>query len=226
MQRWEDEFLEAHDGMGPSNLAWQRSLEWDRANANLDELQAREFDVDRIWHAIGLFDEKDYEGAFRIWLDLADHGSVWSMIEVGRCYEFGYGVDRNIDEAEKWYRRAFAGGSQTAMLKCAKAAARREDFSACEAILQVGVNQDWAPAKFWIAWYRYKQSKSRKTYRSIAPLLKDSARLGHPAAEFYLANFTVRGKFGLLRVPLGFLRVVKLSIKQVMVYDKSKAEGA
>ncbi len=212
-QHWNEEFA-AWNGEQAA-LMWQKVNDWDQAEANRDELEARETDIQRGWKAIKLY-EKDYgSDALKIWRGLAEMGSVWSMIEVARCYEYGRGVTCDPAEAEDWYKRAFAGGSQEAMLKCAKAAARRGDFTACEAILTVGVNQGWVPAMFWMAWYRHKQPENRKLNRSTQRLLENAARRGHPAALFFLANFMVRGEFGALRVPLGCLLVAKQLIQRL-----------
>lgn len=215
MHRWQEEFAADHDGLSPMGVTLRRSSEWDREHANTAELSGREFDADRLWRAFDLYDGGDFSAAFQIWSELADQGSVWSMIELGRCYQNGRGVERDVAEAERWYKRAFAGGSQIAMLKCAQAAAWRQDYTACEAILQVGVNQDWTPAIFWLAWYRHKQSESRETYRSILPMLRKAAERGHPAARMYLASFMVRGRFGRLRVPLGMLLAVRTAVAEM-----------
>jgi hypothetical protein len=100
------------------------------------------------------------------------------------------------------------------MLKCAKAATSRNDHAACEAILQVGVDQDWAPAIFWQAWYRHRRSDSKETYQAILPMLKTAAGRGHPAARMVLAGCMVRGKFGLFRVPIGFLLSVRAAFDE------------
>jgi TPR repeat protein len=193
-----------HPGFDVWDWTWRRSDEWDRENANKNELEAREPDMDQVWQAIHLCEADKVSDALLIWRDLAEQGSVWSMIEIGRCYEFGRGVTRDPVEAEQWYHRASVGGSQLAMLQCAKAAASRQDFTRCEEILNSGLEQDGAPAIFWLAWYRYKQSGSRETYRNIRPLLERAAKRGHPAARMILGNFMVRGKFGLFRIPRGF----------------------
>ncbi len=145
------------------------------------------------------------------------------MIEIASCYEFGRGVLRDEAEADQWYFRAFEGGSQFAMLKCAKAAASRQDFALCEEILKVGVDQDWPPAVFWLAWYRHRQSGSRATYRAIRPLLEKAAKRGHPAARMILGNLMVRGKFGVFRVPQGFIVGVCWAIR---VANRSTVEEA
>lgn len=185
------------------------TYQWDRRHSNRDELAAQETNGDQIEEAIRFHKAGDFAAAFQKWLALAQKGSVWSMFEVGQCYETGAGVTADQEKAETWYKRACAGGSQLAMLACARLAASRHDYAACENILQPGVEQGWAPAKFWLAWYRHEQSESMQICRRLLPLLNDAAAKGHPGAKFLLANFTIHGKFGLLRVPFGFLLALR-----------------
>jgi hypothetical protein len=223
-QHWLEEFVAGHDGRSPADFTWRRSTEWDRNHANSKELAEREADMDLVYKAFELAEAGDFSSALRLWTELAELGSVWSMVEVGRCHQFGRGVVRDPDGAEAWFRRAFAGGSQIAMLKCAGAAASRGDYAACEAILQVGVDKKWAPAIFWQAWYRHARSESPETYRAILPMLKTAAKSGHPAARMVLASCMVRGKFGVWRIPLGLLLAAKAALDEDFE-ESAEAEG-
>ena len=222
-KRMSQRCAESHPGFDPFGWAWHETNKWDRASANKDELQARESDMEPIWQAVKFAETSDISSALGIWRDLAAKGSVWSMIEIGRCYEYGYGVEQDQAEAEIWYKQAFAGGSQLAMLKCAKAAASRGQLAACEEILKPGVDQDWTPAIFWLAWYRYKRSNNWATCRDILPQLQKAARRGHPAAQMILANFMVRGLFGWWRIPVGFYHIVRFSISYANRNDTKDA---
>lgn len=219
MQRWGEEFAADNDGHSLMNLIWYRSYEWDEKEASNHETEDCEYDFDRLCQAVDFYNSNDIPNAIEIWLDLAEKGSALSMLELGRCYEFGRGVTLDRVEAEKWYEKAFQKGSQSAMLKCADAAASRNEFSSCEAILQGGIDQDWTPAIFWMAWYRHKRSADSATYRSIFPMLRKAAGRGHPAANFFLTNYMVRGKFGIVWIPLGFLRAIRFGVGIVGKYD-------
>jgi len=209
LRRWRDEFEADHDGLNLWGWTWDKSEDWDIAHANRSELWDREPDVDRLREAGALSKAKDYTAAIQIWRELAELGSVIAMLDLGQCYEKAVAGSQDLDKAEYWYKRAFACGSQRAMVECAHFAASRKDYAACEAILQVGVEEDWTPALFWLAWYRHKQSESKETYRAIFPMLAEAARRGHPAARLIFANFMTRGRFGLLHVPRGFFRSMK-----------------
>jgi len=73
-----------------------------------------------------------------------------------------------------------------------------------EGILENGVESDFIPAGFWLAWYRYKRNPGRKTALDLRPLMEQAAKSGHPGARMMLARWKGRGKFGLREVRSGF----------------------
>lgn len=215
IRRDRDKYVASYPWINPWNWIWSDTEDWDIDNANWAELDQREPDIDLVWRAIELRDAGDYSEAVPIWTSLAERGSVRSMVELGGCHEHGRGVPADLGLAETWYKQALVGGSQYAMLKCAHFAASREDFAECDAILQPGVDERWASAAFWQAWYRWNQYSSKGVYRSIFPLLNLAAKHGHPAGKLYLVNLMVRGKFGMFRVPIGFFRAVRFAIVEM-----------
>jgi len=215
IRRNRDEHVALYPWVNPWNWVWADSDKWDVANANWDELDELEPDIELIGRALDLSKAGHYSEAMLILTSLAEQGSVRSMIELGKYHEFGFGVPLDLDLAEIWYQRALVGGSQYAMLKRADFAALRQHFSECDAILQPGVDNGWASAAFWQAWYCYKQCDSKETYQIIFPLLTMAAKCGHPGRQFFLANFMARGKFGILRVPIGFFRLVILVTREL-----------
>ncbi len=215
IRRDRDAYVALHPWINPWNWVWADTEQWDMTNANWDELDEREPDIELICRAMDLSGAGDHSEAMLIWTGLAEQGSVRSMIELGEHHEYGYGVPVDLDLAEIWYQQALVGGSQYAMLKCAHFAATRQNFSECDAILQPGVDNGWASAAFWQALYRYEQCDSKDAYRSIFPLLRTAAKCGHPGGKLYLTNFMARGKFGILRVPIGFFRAISLAFTEL-----------
>ena len=49
---------------------------------------------------------KDYEKAVANYLIAAEAGDAYSLYSLGWCYEYGLGVEKSVEEAEKWYRKA------------------------------------------------------------------------------------------------------------------------
>lgn len=194
----------------PVERVWEMSKAWDSAHSNKWEILERETDRDALMQAFDLH-ASDPQAAYRLWLDLAEQGSVWSMFEVAMGYLGERGVASDPGEAERWFRRGLEAGDQRAMMQCVRMAAASGDYAAAEAILQGGVDQGWAPAMFWLAWYRHKQSGSRETIRSIRPLLEAAALQGHPAARMMLGRFMAKGKFGILHIPAGWKHLRRVS---------------
>lgn len=209
IERCREDYAADHEGLSPWEVIWRGSDQWDESHANCAEIWASEVSTDQIDHALKLHKADSFEAAFEVWRELAEVGSVWSMCELGRCYEFGCGVDQDGPIAEQWYKHAADRGYQLSMLFAARLAARREGYEDSEMSLRRGVDQNWAPALFWTSWYRYKRMETKETYRSILPLLREAARQGHPAAHVVLGNFMARGKFGFFRIPLGFYHALR-----------------
>lgn len=56
------------------------------------------------------YDDGDYAKALQLWLPLAEHGNPLAQTRLGFMYGNGIGVDRNVDEAIRWYGRASEAG--------------------------------------------------------------------------------------------------------------------
>jgi TPR repeat protein len=184
---------------------WQKTDEWERAQSNDWELWSAETDEQRALNARAAeLNKSDAEAAFRLRTEAADAGSTWAMQMVGWHYDTGTLVPADFDKAQEYYHRAVCAGSWTATIRHARLLAEHGHDDHWRAILQDGVEQDFVPAFYWLAWLRYKQSKSRKTREEIKPLLEYAAEKGHPAAEVLLGRMLLSGKFGLREIPRGF----------------------
>lgn len=148
-------------------------------------------------------EETDPSSAFQLYLEAAEAGSVWSLRKVGWHYWTGTGVAANPHRALDYYHRAICGGSWIATIHYARLLAELGHYDACERTLQNGVASDFIPAYFWLAWFRYEQSKTSKMRREVRPLLEYAAEKGHPDAIRLLARWMVLGKFGLGDIPRG-----------------------
>ncbi|MFQ5995898.1 MAG: tetratricopeptide repeat protein [Acidiferrobacterales bacterium] len=67
---------------------------------------------------------KDYARAMEILKPLAEAGHADAQWWVGRMYEKGQGVDKDMDHVRTWYRRAAKGGQRRAQYKLGVAYAR------------------------------------------------------------------------------------------------------
>ena len=87
---------------------------------------------------VRLYKAKNFDGAAKIFLKLADKGDAKAQLQIGYQYEYGEGVKKNYQDAVKWYRKAAERGNATAQ---SNLGSMYEDAK--------GVKEDWAEAAKW-----------------------------------------------------------------------------
>jgi TPR repeat protein len=180
---------------------WEESRVWEKSHSNESELWAATSDSNRelVDQAIALWDS-DRQAAFEIYLEAAEAGCIWAMEIVGWHYDTGTVVTADFGQAQEYYYRALCAGSWMATIKYARLLAAHGHYDYCERVLEDGVRSDFIPAFFWLAWFRYKQSKRRKTCPAIRPMLEYAAEQGHPGAHWLLMRLRLQGKLGLREI--------------------------
>ena len=63
------------------------------------------------WTAL---EQGDFVTARQLMTPLAERGAAWAQVNLGLIYAQGQGVEKNIDEAMKWFRMAAEQGEPTA----------------------------------------------------------------------------------------------------------------
>ena len=63
---------------------------------------------------VDLYEAEQYESAVQQFVMAADLGHARAQYELGACYFFGKGVEKDEKEAVKWYRRAAEQGDAAA----------------------------------------------------------------------------------------------------------------
>lgn len=89
-------------------------------------LQAEEAALPDFFAAYSAYELGDYETAHDIWLVLAKHGDVDAQFNLAALYDNGFGVERDIEQAARWYERAAAGNIALAELVMAHILRRGE----------------------------------------------------------------------------------------------------
>ncbi len=187
---------------------WRELGEWEHAYLSAIDGFGEEPDASAqlVDSAFDLRD-RDPEGALALFQEAAAAGSASAIEMVGWHHEVGEILELDLGAAERSYHQAICAGSWSATLRYAKLLARRGDVAECENVLRDGVELDFVPAFFWLAWYRYKWVPTRATARDIRPLLERAEGRGHPIARKFLAGLMLRGKFGIRHIPDG-LRII------------------
>lgn len=180
-------------------MGWENdhSNEWDIWVGDGEEVRERNERANEV-HTT------DPSLAFEIRKELADNGSAWAMRQTGLQYERGWGIERDLAQAEHYYYQALLAGSWMAALGLAKLLFEHRINEKWEGILENGVESDFIPANFWLAWYRYKRSPRRKTALEVRQLMEHAVKAGHPGARLMLARWKGQGKFGLHEIRQGF----------------------
>jgi hypothetical protein len=186
------------------------SRSWERYWSTDKEQWDQEPDYDRLLHAYDIR-EKDEKSSIPIFTELAEKGSIDSMKMLGYVYQAGVHVDTDFETSYGWYQRAINAGSWMATLDLAGVLFANEQYDECEALLKNGIESDYIPSYFWLAWYRVKRLDSQYTYKSVKPLLDRAFNEGYPVAIEQVARWMIRGKFGILKIPTGFIMVLKLA---------------
>lgn len=153
------------------------------------------------------FHESEPAEALRLYSEAAELKSAHAMQCVGWYYETGTVVDADFDKAEHFYRSAIVAGSWMATISYARLMFDHGKFESCEDVLDDGVQNDFTPAYFWMAWYRYKREPTSKTARRIRPLLEHAAEKGHPTAKMMLNSARATGQFGMFEIPKGLYAI-------------------
>jgi TPR repeat protein len=207
---------------------WRDSDAWERAHSNDGELWSKESEQAReTLNAAAAMSETD-PATLQLCLKAAEAGSVIAMGRVGWQYWTGTGTAPDLTKAQEYYRRAIQGGSWTATIHYARLLDKLGHHDTCDQVLEDGVALGFVPAYFWLAWLRYKRSRTREACREVRPLMEYAARAGHPGASRKLSRWMVLGRFG----PREILRGVLLHFRLAREYageaakDEPEAAGA
>ncbi len=193
---------------------WNASSAWEEDFASDWEPPEGGDSLRERWREAENLMDNDPAAALAIHLELAEKGSVFSMLKAGWQHAHGHGTERDDAAAEEFFRRALCAGSWKATTRYAMLLFERGAHDKWPSTLDDGVQKGFVPSFFWLAWYRYKRSPRRRTAREVRHLLEAAAAAGHPGARLTLARWTASGKFGLREIPHGFdmLRAILQSI--------------
>ena len=190
--------------------------------SKLDAWQAKEQDYGPVRHAHSLL-KTDPATAHREFQVLAERRSADAMYYLAWTYEKGTGTAVNLNEAERWYRRAFEVHADKA--KKAEAAYRlaylyeeRADYAQALHLFGTAADLAYAPAQYHLGKiYRHGIGVDRQPERARS-LFELAAAQGHLFAKREFAKLYLLGHSGLSGVPHGirlFIRYLKELIKAV-----------
>jgi TPR repeat protein len=202
---------------------WKNTNGWESWAANDVDYWWEKPETERLIAVVSLWDRNPV-AAFETYQELADEGSVHAMIWLGHCYDRGHGTEASFNKAYESYDRAMDTGSWIAALAMADLLFKHERFEECEAQLQEGVDHDFIPAFYWLAWYSMKRPNAPANYKDVEPLLKRAAEEGHPQARSYYADAMAFGQFGWRHIPKG-LKLMREDIREARQWREQNYES-
>lgn len=188
---------------------WHAVSPFVSAQDNTNALRDADPNPERLAEAAALRDSRPTE-AFRQFVEMAADGSVWSMLNVAIAYERGDWVPCNESRAEYWYRRAWKGGSDAAMLRLAELMLRSGRLDEAETILAPAVAASVPVALRLLADIRLHAPRTPPGVVQGGALLERAVALGDFGAGLKLARLMARGRFGLRHIPAGIRRFAEL----------------
>lgn len=199
---------------------WDHSYNWEGWAGGEVDFWWEQSDAEQLM-VVAKLSETDPVAAFQGYRALAEKGCVHAMIWLGNSYRYGLGTEPNFEKAYDSYSVAMAEGSWIATRDIAGLLFNNGNFAECEEILEEGIECDFIPAYFWLAWYRIQRSDTQDTFNTARPLLEHAAAAGHPHAEKYLAVLMVTGKFGIRKIPRG-LKLLRNAWKRFTDYEEAE----
>jgi TPR repeat protein len=97
------------------------------------------------------FSAKDYDRALELWLPLASQGHARAQMYVGVLYRYGYGVERDLETAARWYELSAKNGLADAQyetgLMYELGRGVEQDYWTAESWYQQAIDQDFCPGE-------------------------------------------------------------------------------
>jgi hypothetical protein len=175
-----------------------------------DEMARDEPDAVRFRNAYARL-KIDPEFAIGEFKDLANAGSLLSMLQLGDAYKLGIGVEANIGTAEQYYRRAADAGSLLAYYFLGRLRLRQKRFDEAFSAFNYASGKGYPPATHFLGrLYCWGIGVTKDTVRGEA-LLRRAAERGSAAAVLALSTSLLQNSTTGLRLVIGlWLRFIGL----------------
>ena len=147
--------------------------------------------------------KRDYEAAFRIFLELADKG--WEEVQdyLGVMYALGDGTKKNDQKAEYWLRLASERGEPRAQWWLACMLGRKGKVEEMVELFEKAAAQDFAPAIFRLARCYYHGKGVTRDKQKYVELMDEAAKKGNLWAQGAYARQLMIGAEGVSGIVRG-----------------------
>ncbi|NOU22598.1 MAG: sel1 repeat family protein [Methyloglobulus sp.] len=135
--------------------------------------------------------------------DLANRGSLMSMIYIAWAYEKGNGVVADENQVISWYRRAINSGSDLATYYLGHFYLKRKDYIQAKEVFNIGALKDYSPAMYCLGCMYLEGTGCEENQDEALKLFKKASMQGHVFAKRSLAGMYLSGKYGLANIVNG-----------------------
>jgi uncharacterized protein len=175
----------------------------------------REPDLDRLKYALRLLKTNPSQAA-RVFEELAQVGSVMSMMYLGWMYHNRNKDPEGLARAEFWYRRALDSGYIPATRLLGDVYRRMSNYNLALKTFEVGDKNNYLPATFRIGVMKLKGQGMRRDVSGAIDIWERASKRGHLLSKRNLARLYISGAAGARNIPKGaimmwnvFLQLIK-----------------
>jgi len=176
--------------------------------------------TEELKKASGLFEEERYEEAFEKYRVLAERGSVTAQLCLGWMYHAGKGCQKNLEEAQKWYEKAASIQSAQAQFYLGTLYRAKGEYKQAFEWLERSASQEYSPALYFLGQLYYVGEGVEVNREKAFEYFEQAAEKGHLLAQRNIAYEMIKGRYGIMRVPIGFLLLVRVVCRGIKVTVK------
>ena len=137
-----------------------------------------------------LYAEGKFEEAVKYFSKAAEQGSTDGMNYLGRCYEDGYGIEKNLEKAISYYRQAADHLNVNALNNLGRCYSKgigvSQDYAEAAKYFQASADMGDSNGQFELANLYFIGKGVPKDYSQNAKYLRLAAEQGHSAAQYNL----------------------------------------
>lgn len=157
------------------------------------------------------FENRNYKDALTLYLRLAE--TEWGKRyydRIGWMYEFGMGVEKDIQKAEYWYERSAKADCAAGYYSLASMRFRAGRTDEVLVLMEQAGARGYAPALFHLGqMHRFGKGVPVDRVRAYEYFEKAAAQ-GHLFAQRAIAQRLIRGDRGVWRIPIGLFMVPRI----------------
>jgi TPR repeat protein len=162
------------------------------------------------------------EAALTQLCELADQGSVLSMLIIGDTFRFQPRNPKDFLNAKCWYSRAIKAGSVCARYRLAEALIITNNNADAATLYLEGIEKGEARSMYWLGQLYYRRMEK---YDEGRALLKAAAARGHLTARLMLGSIEIRGRYGISLIPGATIKILSAILLSMIVAHKDPTSG-